>query len=169
MTACVFYDIDPQINKFIDSGDVTFYSKSNNTITINDYIKDCEDKENSEKTISKLQDKLYPVEKVKPIEKPVTEKEVTNTSTLNNYSFDNSKHYSKMTTEEFFRKLSQDRIRRQNIKRQNKIHNWYRYNKEDIDELFFKGMRTFQDHGVEFTYDIREMYDQFVEQLYYNS
>ena len=101
MTACVFYDIDPQINKFIDSGDVTFYSKSNNTITINDYIKDCEDKENSEKTISKLQDKLYPVEKVKPIEKPVTEKEVTNTSTLNNYSFDNSKHYPKMTTEEF--------------------------------------------------------------------
>ena len=165
MTACVFYDIDTALNKFIDSENVTFYSRGNKTISIEEYLKNCEDKENSERNISKLINKLYTKEIVEDtkINDKIPEKE--STTALPNT--DDYKFYPKMTTEEFFRKLSQDRIKRENIKMRNSIHNWYRYNREDIDELFFKGVRTFQDHGVEFTCDIQEMYDHFVEELFY--
>ena len=166
MTACVFYNIDPKINELIDSNEVSFYSKKNSLLTIDEYLNSCEDKENSQKNISKLQEKLFPIITEKPKEaEPKKESPKSN----DNYSFINDKVYPRLTTEEFFKKLSKDRIKRARIEKQKKIHNWYRYNRENIDELFFKALRTFQDNGVDFQDNIHEMYDHFVEYLYHKS
>ena len=168
MTACVFYDIDPTINEFIDKKSVTFYSKKNKVISVSEYLNDCDeqDKENCKKNISKIVDKFFGKSVIeKPDNTKHEQKETIDIST----QFNNSKSYPKMTTEQFFKKLHKDRKRRDNIKLQNNIHNWYRYNRDNIDELFFKGLHTFQDHGVEINYDIKILYDHFVEDLYYKS
>lgn len=165
MTTSVFDNLDDIIDKYIEAGAVTYYGKPNETISIEKYINEHEeekDRTESQEQILKLISELFPEKVIIP-----EEKEKPDDTQKQSEYIDPYETYPKLTTEQFFRKMALTRQKRNDIMNARKIHNWYRLYKDDIDELFYNGLATFQDCGIDFSDDIREMYDHFVEEQYY--
>ena len=165
MTTSVFDNLDDIIDKYIEAGAVTYYCKPNETISIEKYINEHEeekDRTESQERILKIISELFPEKVIIPEEKEKPDDIQKQSEYINPYE-----SYPKLTTEQFFRKMHLARQKRHDVKNARKIHNWYRLYKDDIDELFFNGLATFEDYGIDFSDNIREMYDHFVEEQYY--
>jgi hypothetical protein len=165
MTTSVFDNLDDIIDKYIEAEAVTYYGKPNETISIEKYITEHEedkDRAESRALILKLIGELFPEKVIIPEKK--LEPDDTQIESVYNDPFDS---YPKLTNEQFFRKMQLNRQKRNDIINARKIHNWYRLYKDDIDELFYNGLATFEDNGIDFSNNIREMYDHFVEEQYY--
>ena len=169
MTACVFSNINSKIDSIIENGDAKFYIKPSKFISINDYIKNCDDTEEAENNIKKLIDKLYSSndenEINKEIENPV-EKTEEKESIEKEDIYNDKIFVPRLTTEQFFRKLAENERNNQYIKRSRKIHSWYRTYRIELDELFFMTYNSFSDNNIEFSVDKQTMYDDFIEFMY---
>ena len=166
MTTSEFDNIDSLVDTYINAGAVNYYSTSDETISIEKYLIEYEEKNDrveAEKSILTIISKLYPDKVIVP-EKILEKSDNIEIKPTNTDPFDN---YPKLTKQQFLEKTCLTREKRQDIITARKIHNWYMHYKDDVDELFNNGLRTIENHGIDFLYNINEIYDHFVEEQYY--
>ena len=152
MATCVFNGIN--LDKFVDSEDTKFYRVEDEKISLNEFMKTSSI---SQERIDKLIEKLYPT--VVEAKEIINETEIQQPTNI-------SEIYPKKTFDEMMRDIQLSRQRSLMIKRRQNISNWYRYHKQDIDDMFFRAYNEFNHYNVVFTRNKQIMYNHFVEHLY---
>ena len=165
MTTCVFDNLDSIIDTYIEADSVTYYGTPSQSISIDTYLIDHEEdrdrKESAVNILKLIRD--YFSDKITIPEKKPDSQSPDKVELVNNDPYYN---YPKLTTKQFLHKMQLTRQKTHDIQRARQIHNWYRLYKDDVDELFYHGLKIFEDQGIDFSEHINTMYDHFVEEQY---
>jgi hypothetical protein len=133
--------------------------------------------------ISNLLRKINPKEKIDTVKTNVVKKidndsnstkplkKVENLQNLSSGNIENCQYsgiLSHTETANLFRKINQLHIDVYNIKRKEKVMEWYKTRRYEINKLFKESMNFFIYEDLEFTMSYKALYDKFVEYCYDN-